>query len=102
MFWLIKPSSGTPFYKNIETKNYMYSVKILLMKVEVTVFTSFRLGFCFCWDILDDKTSVLNVYHISDILKNVVLVFKSVLQCETLYTVTLCKVGVDMLAVCGS
>jgi hypothetical protein len=85
MFWLIKPSSGTPFYKSIENKNYVYSVKMLFVKVEIAVFTSFRLGFCFCWNI-SDKAFVLNVYNISDILKNVVLVFKSGLQCITLNT----------------
>jgi len=85
MFLLIKPSSGIPFYKSIETKNYVYCVKMLLMKVEVTVFTSFRLGFCFRWNV-SDEIFVLNVYNISDILKNVVLVFKPLLQCVTLNT----------------
>jgi len=40
MLWLIKPSSGTPSYKNIETKNYVFSVKMLLIKFEIAVIYS--------------------------------------------------------------
>jgi len=48
-------------------------------------FTTFRLGFRFCWNVLDE-TFVLNVYNIDDILQYVALVFKSALHCITLST----------------